>query len=531
MSFVKNMSQQLNFEDSLGGLTAREFKALRNSWAEGFSAHVFPAINEERFSVLYSADPASRPNTPINVVVGALLIMEMFDLTDDEMVEQLMFNIQYQYALHTTSYSEQPLSDRTFSRFRERVYNFWLENDGRDLIKEEVRELADKFAKQMGMNTGTRRMDSAMVSTNARRMTRLSIMFMTVRLMVERVMRDVGAELPDEFKKYQRNAEHKDVGYKLKKGEVLTKMEEVLADALRLAEYCEDRYAETEEYRKLMRMLDDQSKVSEDGARVLKGNEEILPTSMQTPFDEDATYRKKGNVGHVGYVLNLDEACSENGNLVMDYDLQPNTYSDIQFAKDAINALPEENDVDVIIADGAYGSAETLEMAEEKGIQFAATTLSGGVQDGFEAEFVINENGEIERCPAGHEPIDSKFDEKNGKYTAHFDADICEGCPFCDRCPGKFQAKAAKIEFTEKARIRAEYSNKMSLDEYKELARKRNGVEGVPSVLRRKYGVDHLPIRGLMRSSIWIGFKIGAMNATRLLKAAAARAIPAACPA
>lgn len=38
----------------------------------------FPAIDEERFSVLYS-DKASRPNTPVNVIVGASIIKELFD--------------------------------------------------------------------------------------------------------------------------------------------------------------------------------------------------------------------------------------------------------------------------------------------------------------------------------------------------------------------------------------------------------------------------------------------------------------------
>ena len=31
-----------------------------------------------------------RPNTPVNVIVGALIIKELFDYSDDEMVENLM---------------------------------------------------------------------------------------------------------------------------------------------------------------------------------------------------------------------------------------------------------------------------------------------------------------------------------------------------------------------------------------------------------------------------------------------------------
>ena len=88
-----------------------------------FSDEIFPAIDEERFRVLYSQN-ASRPNTPVNIIVGALIIKELFALSDDEIVENLMLDIHYQYALHTTSYEEQPLSDKSLSRFRKRCYEY-----------------------------------------------------------------------------------------------------------------------------------------------------------------------------------------------------------------------------------------------------------------------------------------------------------------------------------------------------------------------------------------------------------------------
>lgn len=76
MSFKENSYQQISFSDSFSGLTAREQKALENSWAKVFADEIFPAIDEKRFSVLYS-DKASRPNTPVNVIVGALIIKEL----------------------------------------------------------------------------------------------------------------------------------------------------------------------------------------------------------------------------------------------------------------------------------------------------------------------------------------------------------------------------------------------------------------------------------------------------------------------
>ena len=85
MSFRENDTQQLSFFSSLSGLTEREKTALDRSWAKVFADDIFPSIDEERFRCLYS-DKASRPNSPVNVIIGALILKELFDLSDDEVV-------------------------------------------------------------------------------------------------------------------------------------------------------------------------------------------------------------------------------------------------------------------------------------------------------------------------------------------------------------------------------------------------------------------------------------------------------------
>ena len=80
MAFRTNSYQQLSFADSFEGLTFREQKALEHSWAKVFAEDIFPAINEEPFRVLYSSN-ASRPNTPVNVCIGALIIKELLFAT------------------------------------------------------------------------------------------------------------------------------------------------------------------------------------------------------------------------------------------------------------------------------------------------------------------------------------------------------------------------------------------------------------------------------------------------------------------
>jgi len=150
MSFKENTYQQMSFTDSFSGLTAREQKALEKSWAKVFADEIFPAIDEKRFSVLYS-DKASRPNTPVNVIVGALIIKELFDYSDDEMVENLMLDFRIQYALHTTSFEEQSLSDKTLSRFPKRCYDYETLHN-KDLYHDCVKDLSASIAKLVGIS-------------------------------------------------------------------------------------------------------------------------------------------------------------------------------------------------------------------------------------------------------------------------------------------------------------------------------------------------------------------------------------------
>ena len=74
--------------------------------------HIFPKIDERPYTVLYSVKD-SRSNIPVNIQIGELIIKEFTGLSDEDMLTALMFDIRFQYALHTTSFPKQPMSDRT----------------------------------------------------------------------------------------------------------------------------------------------------------------------------------------------------------------------------------------------------------------------------------------------------------------------------------------------------------------------------------------------------------------------------------
>lgn len=76
------------------------------------------------------------------------MIKELTGLSDDELLSSLMFDIRFQYALHTTSCIEQPLSDRTLGRFRARC-NAYERETGIDLLHETIQSLSNEMAEIM----------------------------------------------------------------------------------------------------------------------------------------------------------------------------------------------------------------------------------------------------------------------------------------------------------------------------------------------------------------------------------------------
>ena len=64
-------------------MTEREKRYLEKSWAKVFAEEIFPKIDEKPFAPMYSSVD-SRPNTPVNVTVGALMLKELTNMSDDE---------------------------------------------------------------------------------------------------------------------------------------------------------------------------------------------------------------------------------------------------------------------------------------------------------------------------------------------------------------------------------------------------------------------------------------------------------------
>ena len=94
-----------------------------------------------------------------------------------------MFDIRFQYALHTTSFKEQPLSDRTLSRFRKRCLTYEAMT-GIDLIENCITGLSAQIADIMGIQIGLKRMDSMKIASNIKKLSRLELLYTCVANLV-----------------------------------------------------------------------------------------------------------------------------------------------------------------------------------------------------------------------------------------------------------------------------------------------------------------------------------------------------------
>ena len=516
MSFRKNDAQQITFSDSLFGLTEREKKALEKSWAKVFADEIFPTIDEERFSVLYS-DKDSRPNTPVNIIIGALVLKELFGLSDDDMVETLMFDHRFQYALHTTSYEEQPLSDKSLSRFRIRCYNYESIH-GVDLYHECVKDLAEKTAKMMKIDGHIRRMDSMMLEANIRKLSRMELIYTCIAKFVRWLEKNGHKDLIEGMEHYCDPNDFNQVIYHSAGAEVDTRMETLLSDAEKLLQSCQGKYEDITEYQLFVRCLSDQT-VVDDGKRRLKTKQDGGMTSdmLQNPSDPEATFRKKAGKIHRGYVVNLEESVGANGSVVTDYAVEQNNTSDSTLLKNHLTQMEKQDETVTMIADGAYSGTNNKELAEEKNVELITTDLTGKDVNPIFADFEFNEDGtRVITCPVGNQPKGCTYIKQSGMCRVSFFLDQCRNCPHRDECQAKLHKRTAIVMVSQKKRDRAKLQKEMKSEKYKLYGKIRNGVETVPSILRNVYHADQVRARGTIRTRFFTGSKVAALNFRKL---------------
>jgi hypothetical protein len=161
-------------------LPAKKRRLLEKSWAIPFREVVLPLVDEDLFRDAFKE--GGRPNVPIRMLVGLHLLKEWNDLTDEQVIENLQFNLQWHAALGLTAETAD-VCQKTLHNFRKRMLDLGL---GRQVFE----TVTAGLAKKTGVSVAIQRLDSTHVVSNIAKLSRLGLLTETVTHFLKSLRRD-----------------------------------------------------------------------------------------------------------------------------------------------------------------------------------------------------------------------------------------------------------------------------------------------------------------------------------------------------
>jgi hypothetical protein len=517
---------QLDIFDPWAFLTPKRRQMLDSGWPGLFREIILPSIPVNKVSKFFDAT-FGRPSKELYSMLGALILQQTFDLTDEETVQQYAFNIQWHYSLNISEESDNAkyISLKTLWSNR----NIISENN---LEQDIFKAATDKLAQVFKVNTDKQRIDSVHIKSNMRRLGRIGIFTESIHKFLKNLKRGqkehfdaINTKLADKYLA----KEALGCFSMVKPSESKKTLSEVSRDLFDLVQQFKG-YAEVNgmySYQMLERVLHDHCHLTDDKENPieLKTSKEIPSDSLQNPSDPDATY--SGHKGQGYQVQVMETFCDDQTQkeqsleLVTYVEVEPAHVSDAKAVVSAIEAVEERNlKPEELIADSLYGSDENCENADKHGVELVAPTMGSVDKDKLSlADFQFSPEGEIIACPQGNTPVKVK---KRKKTSIGFCAASCRHCPDLNRCPVNKGKKYYYLRFKDKdVRIAKRRLHEQSA-EFKDRYRWRAGVEATMSEYDRKTGVKHLRVRGLKAIRFSATLKALGVN---IFRAAAFRAL------
>jgi hypothetical protein len=514
---VNDGHSQTSFLDSTQWMNPKIREKLEKSWAPIFYENVFRNIDEEPFAVLY--ETIGKPNFPVNILLSLEYIKHMKQCSDLELLEYFYFDYLVNYAVGIRTLGAMNLAERTLYYFRERVYKHCLENpDNEDLLFKQFINLLKGFAKETGISLEEQRTDTTLFMSNIKKAGRISLAY---DVLIKAVKVIPFKELTDSLADVLKPDFKTDVLYRSKAQEsdsILTKLLNLCKDAVQILEKLPNRH-DSAEVRVANRFISEQSiPDAETGKLSPKPKKEITSSSLQSAHDEDATYRKKGNVSQSGYVLEISETCDRKNpyQLITDYAVEPNITSDKEILTNRLDTIHMNTGCTDMYVDGGFHSDDVHQAAEKNGIEIHLTNMSGKAPTKLSVtEFDIDETTNvINKCPGGFIPTRVRVGTEQS--SAYFPHEACVNCVFQEQCYSRKQAKDCVVRIPLKAIDASQKRDTMKANK-KENTSKRAGIEGSNSALKRK-GLDKLDVRGQTKSTIVCGFMVTVQNIKRFIK-------------
>ena len=488
-------------------------RLLELSWSGVFREYLLDQLPVSELAVGFS-DRNGRPSKDLSVVLGALILQQLHDLTDQQTTEAVALNIAWHYALDIRHEPDAYLCERTLRNYRTRIME-----SGLDAVL--FRGLTDQLIEKVGVDTNRQRLDSTTVQSAIRGLTRLGILVEAA----SKFLRELKRKSPADFAEVDSEILRKYVERQgegcfanTRPSESKRRLPEAAQDVYRLVEqFRESDAAGLESYQLLHRIFDEQCEVTDDpdSPVAIRPPRSSGCDGVISPADPDARYNKHKGTGYLVQIMETFVEDDSPGEPVDDEESQPSPPDLITHVavdpltmhdQDAL--VPALDDVDSrhispqeLLADSHYGSTECLEKGENRGVKIISPvqTAKGAKQGKLTLEdFMLDDEGRVLSCPTGHAPLETSIAE--ARLQVLFDPVVCEVCPHKDRCPTAAVGRSSqRYQYThERVQHRARRLHETS-DEFRDRYRWRAGVEATMSRFKHQMGMAHLRIRGMKR--------------------------------
>jgi hypothetical protein len=366
---------QWSLFSSIDSLPKKQQVRLEESWAATFYHELFCRIDEEAFADIYS-DEASRPNIPVNVLVGFETLKAGYGWSDEETYDHFCFDVQVRYALGYRDLSEGHFELRTVYNFRQRVAQH-MQATGENLIERAFEQVTDNQMAAFELKTNKLRMDSTLIASNIRQTSRLQLLIEVLQR-VQRML-DEGDQqrYADDLAPYLKGSSGQYM-YAIKREEYAAHMQRVGEVMHHLVTELQAKYAGEPAYQVLDRVFKEHFVTAENTLRAKKG-EELSADSLQSPDDWEASYRQKRGKDHIGYVTNVTETCHPENpfQLIVKVQTEANDTDDAAMLAEALPGLKARTSLNEMHTDGGYNSPEVDEAMQEQRVQQIQTAIRG----------------------------------------------------------------------------------------------------------------------------------------------------------
>jgi hypothetical protein len=518
MIHIKNQKQSELF-DPWAFLGPKRRKLLDQSWAGLFQKELLGELPVGKL-IPFFTHGFGRPTKELYTALGALLLQQAHDLTDEETVNQVAFNTQWHYALNITEESDSAkyLCPKTLWNMRSIVAD-----NGLDALLFD--QITEKLATLFKVNTDHQRIDSVHIKSNMRRLGRIGIIASSIRKFLVNLKRNHPerfATIDNAIIERYLSQESLRCFSMVKPSQSAKTLASVSTDLFHLVEQFKDHPDITgmHSYKLLERVLQEQCTVSDDAKGVqVKPPKEIPSDSLQNPSDPDATY--SGHKGQ-GYQIQVMESYGSDGatrdkslNLITHVHVEPAHESDAHALIPAIESSKERGlSPEELLADTLYGGDENCQKAAQLGVEIVSPTKSTKENDGITlSDFALNEQGDVVSCPQGQVPIKTK--KKKTRHMVAFHSHHCSSCPFQEACPAKKGTKYHYLRYTDKEMRLAQRRAYEQTEAFKDRYRWRSGIEATMSEYDRRTGVKHLRVRGFKAVRFSATLKAVAVNIFR----------------